>query len=123
MEDMRKAKKRKYYITAYIDKEKISSVRKKMKSDRTMQEIVKIFEIIGGPTKADIISALCFDEMCAPEIAAVIGTTRSNVAHQVKTLIELGLVKSRRKGRYVFYSLDAKGIKWVFDEFLKRIRK
>jgi ArsR family transcriptional regulator len=122
MEIMKKAKM-KYYKTARIDKEKISSVRKKMKSDRTMQEIVKIFEVIGGPTKADIISALCFDEMCASEIAAVIGTTRSNVAHQVKTLIELGLVKSRRKGRYVFYSLDAKGIKWVFDEFLKRIRR
>ncbi len=122
MEIMKKAEM-KYYKTARIDKEKISSVGKKMKSDRTMQEIVKIFQVIGGPTKADIISALCFDEMCAPEIAAVINTTRSNVAHQVKTLIELGLVKSRRKGKYVFYSLDAKGIKWVFDEFLKRIRK
>jgi len=121
MEIMKKAKI-KYYKAARIDKEKISSVRKKMKSDRTMQEIVKVFEVIGGPTKADIISALCFDEMCAPEIAAVIGTTRSNVAHQVKTLIDLGLVKSMRKGRYVFYSLDGRNIKNLFRKFTSYIK-
>ncbi len=61
---MKKAKI-KHYKTACINKEKISSVRKKMRSDRTMQEIAKMFEVIGGHTKVDIISALCFYGMCA----------------------------------------------------------
>lgn len=121
MKIMKKARI-KYYKTAYIDEEKISYVSKKMKSDCTMQEIVKMFETIGGPTKADIISALCFGELCAPEIASVLGTTRSNVAHQVKTLMDLGLVKSRRKGRHIFYSLDGKNIKNLFRKFSAYIK-
>lgn len=119
---MKKAKK-KFYKTIYIDKERISHVSKKMRSDRAMQEIVKLFEAIGGPTKADIIFALCFGELCAPEIAAVLDTTRSNISHQLKTLRDLRLVKCKRKGRYVFYSLNEKHIKNMFGAFLMHIKK
>lgn len=122
MEAMEKAKKRKYK-TIPIDKKKISNVRKRMKSDRSVQQIVKALDALGGTTRSQIVHALSFGELYAQEIAILLNATRSAIAHQFRPMRNMGLVKCRREGRFIFYSLNPEGIKKVFDEFLRQIRR
>ncbi|WP_019177935.1 ArsR/SmtB family transcription factor [Methanomassiliicoccus luminyensis] len=65
-----------------------------------------IFKIIGDPTRIRIMWALNESELCGCELAAVLGTTRSAVSHQLRTLRDAKLVKFRREGKNVYYSLD-----------------
>jgi ArsR family transcriptional regulator len=65
-----------------------------------------IFKIIGDPTCIRIMWALNQSEMCVCELAAALSMTRSAVSHQLKKLKEAKLVKFRREGKNVYYSLD-----------------
>lgn len=65
-----------------------------------------IFKITGDPTRIRIMWALNQSEMCVRDLAAALGMTESAVSHQLKTLKEAKLVKSRREGKNVYYSLD-----------------
>jgi DNA-binding transcriptional ArsR family regulator len=107
----------------YIDRKKVSSVKKKMKPEATMQRIAETFKVLGDPTRTKIIFALSQEELCVCDIANLLGATKSAVSHQLRILRNMRLVKYRKEGKMVFYSLDDEHIKNLFNECLRHVEE
>jgi ArsR family transcriptional regulator len=74
--------------------------------DSTYQELATLFHVLGDPTRARIVHVLLLQEMCTCDLAAVLGVSESGVSQHLRLLRALRLVKYRRQGRIVYYSLD-----------------
>ncbi|MEM7828220.1 MAG: metalloregulator ArsR/SmtB family transcription factor [Candidatus Aenigmatarchaeota archaeon] len=119
---MKKPKEEICEIT-YIDRKKVSSVKKRMKPEITMQRLAETFKVLGDPTRIKIIFALSQEELCVCDIANLLGTTKSAVSHQLRILRNMKLVKYRKDGKMAFYSLDDEHIKNLFDEGLRHVEE
>jgi ArsR family transcriptional regulator, lead/cadmium/zinc/bismuth-responsive transcriptional repressor len=75
-------------------------------SAETVHEIAATFDVLGDPTRIRILDALSAGELCVCDIAALAGISESAVSHQLRLLRGMRLVRPRRAGRQVFYSLD-----------------
>jgi predicted transcriptional regulator len=83
------------------EKEKVKSVKKKMKTDRFFHYLAETFKAMSDPTRTKIIYALCQEnELCVRDIATIIGTTNSAISHQLRTLRNMKLVKYNKVGAY-----------------------
>ena len=72
----------------------------------TVQEIAATFAVLGDPTRVRILDALSGGELCVCDIATLAGISESAVSHQLRLLRGMRLVRPRRAGRQVFYTLD-----------------
>ncbi len=75
-------------------------------ADNDMARLALTYKIMGDPTRLKIIMALRGGEMCVCDIAAFLGLSESAVSHQLRRLREFSLVRSRRDGQILYYSLD-----------------
>lgn len=100
----------------YIHENLVQAAREDLVDGLTATYMARIFEVMADPTRVRLISALMNTELCVCDLAAVLGMTQSAVSHQLRLLRNLQLVKARKDGRMVFYSLDDEHIK---DFFLK----
>ncbi|MHB1276724.1 MAG: ArsR/SmtB family transcription factor, partial [Candidatus Humimicrobiaceae bacterium] len=107
----------------WIDKQKISNVKKKMKSETTIERLSETFKILGDKTRVKILFALLIQELCVCEISELLDTTKSAISHQLRILRNTRLVKYRKDGKMAFYSLDDNHITTLFAEGLKHIEE
>ncbi|MDR3071904.1 MAG: metalloregulator ArsR/SmtB family transcription factor [Clostridiales Family XIII bacterium] len=105
-----------------IHEEVIEKVRGKMPEDNTLTELADLFKIFGDPTRVKILSALFESEMCVCDIAALLGMTDSAISHQLRTLRQTKLVKNRREGKTIYYSLDDEHVGTIFMQGLLHVR-
>lgn len=89
-----------------IDEAKVASVRKGMLPEALLFRLAEIFRVLGDPTRVRILHALSLEELCVCDIARLLETTKSAVSHQLRLLRSLRVVKYRKDGRIVYYSLD-----------------
>jgi ArsR family transcriptional regulator, lead/cadmium/zinc/bismuth-responsive transcriptional repressor len=75
-------------------------------SSATVQEIAATFSVLGDPTRVRILDALTGGELCVCDIATLVDISESAVSHQLRLLRGMRLVRARRAGRQVFYTLD-----------------
>ena len=91
----------------------------KAKTDMLDYEIIeslsKLFKVFGDLTRIKILWALNVHELCVLDICEVLGMTKSAVSHQLSTLKEAKLVRARREGKEVYYSLDDEHVKEIFE--------
>jgi len=110
--------------SAGIEKEKVRSVRQKMRSDKFFHYMAETFKAMSDPTRTKIIYALCQEsELCVHDIAAIVGTTNSAISHQLRTLRNMKLVKYYKEGKVTFYSLDDIHINNLFAEGLRHVEE
>ncbi len=107
----------------YVDHKKVSSVIRRMKPEPVVQRIAETFKVLGDPTRTKIIFALSAAELCVCDIASLLNTTRSAVSHQLRILRNMRLVKYRKEGKMVFYSLDDSHINNLFTECLRHVEE
>lgn len=69
-------------------------------------EVAALFALLADPTRLRIVAALAAGELCVCDLAMATGLNRTRVSHQLRTLREGRLVRSRREGRVIFYTLD-----------------
>ncbi|WP_281876291.1 ArsR/SmtB family transcription factor [Geobacter hydrogenophilus] len=79
------------------------------------------FRVLGDPTRVRILQALCLEELCVCDIACLLGATKSAVSHQLRLLRSLRVVKFRKVGRVVYYSLDDSHVRNLLREGLNHI--
>lgn len=109
---------------SFIEKQKVKSVKKRMKTDKFFHYLAETFRAISDPTRAKIIYALCQeDELCVRDIAAIIGTTNSAISHQLRTLRNMKLVRYNKVGRVTYYALDDIHINNLFEEGLRHVEE
>ncbi|MFQ5342466.1 MAG: ArsR/SmtB family transcription factor [Anaerolineae bacterium] len=87
----------------------------------TAMKLAETFKALSDPTRVRIISALSHAELCVHDIAATLDMTHSAISHQLRTLRELRLVKFRREGRHIYYTLDDEHIQDLFRMGLDHI--
>ncbi|MBP3415284.1 MAG: winged helix-turn-helix transcriptional regulator [Clostridia bacterium] len=85
--------------------------------------IADFFRIFGDSTRIGIIWALDKSELCVCDIASLLGMTKSAVSHQLKVLRDYKVVKTRREGRVIFYSLSDDHVKEIFEKAEEHINE
>ena len=104
-----------------IHEEVVKDTLNKMPRLELFDKIAEFFKIIGDPTRTKILFALDQNEMCVCDIANVLGMTKSSISHQLATLRKSGIVKCRREGKEIYYTLDDEHIKQVFEIGIEHI--
>jgi ArsR family transcriptional regulator len=99
----------------------ISKVKSAMPAEELLFELAELFKVFGDSTRVKILSALFNSEMCVCDIAKLLSMTQSAVSHQLRVLKQARLVKFRKDGKTVFYSLDDDHIKNIFDQGLEHL--
>lgn len=83
--------------------------------------LADLFKVFGDPTRIKILYLLLKGELCVNDIAASLGMSQSSISHQLKTLKQHRLVKFRRDGKTIFYSLDDDHVVNILSQGLEHI--
>ncbi len=89
-----------------IHQEAVNKVKKIMPEDDVIYDLAELFKVFADSTRMKIIYALMENDLCVCDIAAIVGTTQSAISHQLRILKQSKLVKYRKDGKVVYYSLD-----------------
>ena len=106
-----------------IHEEIVEKVKQKMPEENELYDLADFFKIFGDSTRIKILSALSFSEMCVGDISCLLNTSQSAISHQLRILKQARLVKNRREGKVVYYSLDDGHIQGIFAHGLDHIRE
>jgi DNA-binding transcriptional ArsR family regulator len=99
----------------------VAEVRKQMPEEEQLMVLADLFKMFGDSTRVKILSALLNSEMCVCDIAVLLGMTKSAISHQLRALRQTKLVKYRRDGKVVYYSLDDEHVKTIFAQGLLHV--
>lgn len=106
-----------------IHEEIVNKVRKKMPKEETLYDLAELFKVFGDSTRIRILWALDESEMCVCDIASLLNMTQSAISHQLRVLKQAKLVRNRRDGKVVYYSLDDDHVKLVIDQGMAHINE
>ena len=104
-----------------IHGEVVSEVKGKLPEDETLYDLAELFKVFGDSTRIKILCALFEAEMCVCDLSALLNVSQSAISHQLRVLKSSRLVKFRRAGKIIYYSLDDEHIKHIFDEGFRHI--
>ena len=99
----------------------VDKVRENIPDEETLYDLAELFKAFGDTTRIKILYALFASEMCVCDIAVLLNMTQSAISHQLRVLKQARLVKFRKDGKVVYYSLDDEHIKHMFDQGLHHI--
>ena len=105
----------------HAHEEIVERVRGQLPGEDTLYDLTELFRIFGDSTRVRILYVLFEAEMCVCDLAALLGLTQSAVSHQLRALKNVRLVKSRREGKTVFYSLADDHVKIIIDQGLEHV--
>ena len=98
-----------------IHEDIVKKVRATISDEDKFYELAELFKVLGDLTRVKIIKALLESEMCVCDISALFGMNQSAISHQLRILKQARLVKFRRDGKVVYYSLDDHHVRQLFD--------
>ncbi len=104
-----------------IHEDVVREVHRNMPEEESLLDLADLFKVFGDSTRVKIICALFQSEMCVCDIAALLGMTNSAISHQLRILKQSKLIKNRRDGKVVYYSLDDEHVKNIFDQGLAHV--
>jgi ArsR family transcriptional regulator len=99
-----------------IHEDVVNIVKSKMPADERLYDLAELFKIFGDSTRVRILWALNESEMCVCDISVLLNMTQSAISHQLRILKQANLVKNRKDGKVVYYSLKDEHVKHIFDQ-------
>lgn len=105
----------------YIDGDRVQAAIGHLVDDPSALRLAEIFKALSDPTRVRIVSLLAGYELCVCDLAAALSMSQSAVSHQLRTLRDLRLVRWRREGRQVFYTLDDEHVADLFQRGLDHV--
>ena len=106
-----------------IHEDIVVRVKDKLPAEETLYDLAELFKVFGDTTRIKIICALFESEMCVCDLAILLNMTKSAISHQLSTLRENNLVKFRREGKMIFYSLSDYHVKEIFEKGMEHIKE
>jgi DNA-binding transcriptional ArsR family regulator len=103
--------------------DRIEQARQDAISERELERLSLSFKVLGDPNRLKILMALRNVEMCVCDLAAFTGLSESAVSHQMRRLKDLSLVKKRRAGQIIYYSLDDEHVASLLNVGLGHVRE
>ncbi len=107
----------------FVDEAKVRAVRRGMKADGVVRRLAETFSAMGDATRVKIILVLSLSELCVCDLAALMNMTSPAVSHHLRILRTLRLVRSRRRGKMVYYALDDDHIEQLFRMGLEHVEE
>ena len=104
-----------------IHEDIVVRVKGQLPAEETLYDLAELFKVFGDTTRIKIICALFESEMCVCDLSCLLNMTQSAISHQLRVLKSARLVKFRREGKVVYYSLDDEHIKHIYDAGLNHI--
>lgn len=102
-------------------KKKVDKVMKTMPEEETLYDLAELYKVFGDSTRIKILYVLYESELCVCDIASLLSMTISAISHQLKILKQADLVKSRKSGRTVFYSLADNHVSAIISQGMEHI--
>jgi len=103
--------------------ERVEQARRESVSVRELGRLALTYKVLGDPNRLKIVMALRNVEMCVCDLAAFTGLSESAVSHQLRRLNDLALVKKRRAGQIIYYSLDDEHVAGLLNVGLEHVRE
>ncbi|MGI6070860.1 MAG: ArsR/SmtB family transcription factor [Blautia sp.] len=92
-------------------------------NNATLQALADLFKVFGDPTRIRILYALSAQELCVCDIAQILEMTQSAISHQLRVLKQMHLVKYRREGKTVFYSLADSHVYTILSQGIEHVEE
>ena len=105
----------------HVHEDIVSKVNETMPDDEILYDLAELFKIFGDSTRIKILYVLFESEMCVCDLAQLLGMTQSAISHQLRALKQSKLVKYRREGKTVFYSLADGHVRAILDQGMEHI--
>lgn len=106
-----------------IHEDVVNTVKEKMPPEETLYDLAELFKVFGDTTRIKLLWALAESDMCVCDLAVLLNMTQSAISHQLRVLKQARLVKSRKDGKVVYYSLDDAHVKQIFDQGITHINE
>lgn len=106
-----------------VHSDKVENAQKNCYCKRKLALISKFYKALADSTRIKIISFLLNNELCVCDISYLLNMTKSATCHQLKYLLKNGIVKSRRTGKEVYYSLNDEHVEQVFEISIKHVEE
>ena len=106
-----------------IHEDIINKVKEAMPEETKLYDLAELFKVLGDTTRIKILYALFESEMCVCDIAVLLGMSQSAVSHQLRILRQNKLVKFRKEGKVVYYSLADDHVKKIFEQGFDHINE
>ena len=90
-------------------------------SVQTVEALAETFRLLGDPTRVRIVDALSEGQLCVHDLADRVGISESAVSHQLRLMRAQRIVRGRREGRCVYYTLDDQHILSLFQQGLRHV--
>lgn len=107
----------------HIHLDRVRRARQTRLSDEETIRIAEIFKLLGDPTRLHILTVLREGEMCVCDLAAALKMTESAISHQLRRMRDLLIVKRRRDGQILYYSLADSHIETLLEMALSHVRE
>ena len=104
-----------------INEDKVRQAEQSLLDGLSATQLAAVFKALADPTRVRIVSVLAQTELCVCDLAATLGMTQSAVSHQLRLMRDMRVVKSRKDGRMVYYTLDDDHIHDLFRRGLEHI--
>ena len=105
----------------HAHEEIVNKVNSEMPDDEILYDLAELFKIFGDSTRIKILYVLFEAEMCVCDIAQLLNMTQSAISHQLRALKQSKLVKYRREGKTVFYSLADDHVRSILDQGMEHV--
>ena len=106
-----------------IDEPRVAAAREALLPEEELEQLAQLFKLLGDPTRARLLYALLeAGELCVCDLSAATRTPETNVSHALRLLRAAGVVKARRDGRMMFYSLDDAHVRMLLDVSREHLR-
>ncbi len=106
-----------------VHEELLKIVEEKMPPEEELYDLAELFKVFGDSTRMKILFVLFEAEVCVCDLAEALHMTQSAISHQLKILKQNKLVKSRREGKSIFYSLSDAHVRTIIDQGLEHIEE
>lgn len=107
----------------YVNEDHVRIARQALSPEREILSLAETFKTLGDPTRVKVLQALSVEELCVCDLARLLGISESATSHQLRVLRNKKLVRYRKEGKMVFYSLDDTHIEVLMKEALRHVRE
>lgn len=101
----------------------VKQILEKQPDDEYLYELAELFKVFGDSTRIKILYALFENELCVGDIAQLLNLSQSSVSHQLRILKDAKLVKFRRNGKIIFYSLDDEHVRTILSMGMEHVEE
>ena len=101
----------------------IQSVQEQQPDDEILYDLAELFKVFGDSTRIKILYSMFENELCVNDIARLLNLSQSSVSHQLRILKTSKLVKFRREGKSIFYSLDDEHVRSIISMGMEHVEE